>query len=127
VSVDVMEERVGQLEGRVGRIETSVALLGSKQDSMSLQVGGIDAGVRTLLEREAKRPEPTTWKNVGGTLAITASVLGSLAVFVWWFIEASPSVRDLEKRVMRLDDPEVGRVIRLEKEAGWTAKVYVEK
>jgi hypothetical protein len=122
-----MEERVGQLEGRVGRIETSVALLGSKQDAMATQVGGVAAGVQTLLEREAKRGEPATWKNVGGTLAITASVLGSLAVFVWWFIEASPSMRDLEKRVMRLDDPEVGRVPRLEKEAGWSAKVYVEK
>jgi hypothetical protein len=94
---------------------------------MATQVGGVAAGVQTLLEREAKRGEPATWKNVGGTLAITASVLGSLAVFVWWFIEASPSMRDLEKRVMRLDDPEVGRVPRLEKEAGWSAKVYVEK
>lgn len=122
-----MEERVGQLEGRVGRIETSVALLGSKQDAMSTQVADIGAGVRTLLDREAKRPEPTTLKNVGVTLALTASVVGSLAVFVWWFIETSPIVQALEKRITRLDDPQVGRVPRLEKEAGWTAKVYVEK
>lgn len=122
-----MEERVGQLEGRVGRIETSVALIGSKQDAMASQVHDVGAGVRTLLEREAKRPEPTTWKNVAGTLGATVSVMGALAIFVWWFIAASPIVQAIDKRLTRLDDPEVGRVPRLEREAGWTAKVYVEK
>lgn len=120
-----MEERVGQLEGRVGRIETSVALLGSKQDLMKSDVDAIKAGVQTLIERDARRPEPASWKGIAGTLGATASVVGALALFVWWFIEASPIVQRLDRRLTRLDDPEVGRVPRLEKEAGWAPKVYL--
>jgi hypothetical protein len=116
MSHDLIEERVGKLELGQARQETRL-------ERIEVDLSKVGMGVEKLLEREAKRPEPTTWKNVAGTLGATFTVIGALAVFVWWFIAASPVVLDLDRRLTRLDDPDVGRVTRVEKEIGWTARV----
>jgi hypothetical protein len=50
---------------------------------------------------------------------------------VWWLIGNAPAVQDLDRRITRLDDPEIGRVPRLEKRVdtltGWGAKVVKGK
>ncbi|MGD9806415.1 MAG: hypothetical protein AB7E81_00765 [Hyphomicrobiaceae bacterium] len=46
-----------------------------------------------------------------------------IAGVVWWLIGTSPAVIELRDRVNKLDDPEVGRVPRIERElegaGGW--------
>lgn len=111
------------LEDRVGKVELEQARQGAVLERVQQDVKSIGTGVEKLLERDARRPEPTTLKGVAATLATAATAVGSVGFFVWWFVGTSPVIdeirtveRQLETRVMRLDDPEIGRVTRLEQE-----------
>lgn len=107
------------LEERVGKLETEQVRQGERLGRMEADLAKTSAGVERLLERDARRPEPI------GLKAASAAVgaLISVAVIVWWLIGHSPSVLDLDKRLSRLDDPDVGRVPRLEREAGWAPRI----
>jgi hypothetical protein len=101
---DVEREQVRQGE-RLGRIESDV--------------GKIGAGVERLLERDAKRPQAMTFQTVAGTCVGLAAVAG----VVWWLIGSAPAVQELRDRLSKLDDPDIGRVTRVEKELGWQPRV----
>lgn len=111
------------VEDRVGALERETARHGEQLGHLSGEVSKIGVGVERLLDRDARRPSSLTWQVVAGTcggIAATASV-------VWWLIGASPAVTELDRRLSRLDDPEVGRVPRLEKHNGWAPRVQVSK
>jgi len=99
------------LESRVGEVEREQARQGAKLDHLTREVGGISAGVDKLLERDAKRPQAMTW----WTVFAAAGGLVSVALVGWWLVGAAPAVQDLDKRLTRLDDPEFGRIPRVEK------------
>lgn len=68
-----------------------------------------------------------TGRTVAATLLTTGAVISMLGAFTWWLIAQSPAVQNLERRVTRLDDPEIGRVPKLEARVdtltGWAPKV----
>lgn len=106
------------LEERVGTLEREQARQGAKLDHLSGVVGEVSSGVKTLLERDARRPQALSW----GVIAATAGGLIGVAAVGWWLIETSPAVRELNgridkvnERVTRLDDPEIGRVPAVER------------
>lgn len=112
------------LEERVGKLETEQVRQGARLDELVRDVGKIGSGVEKLLDREAKRPPALTWATIGGT----AAALVSIALVGWWLISSSPAIQDLRDRVSRLDDPEVGKVRRLEERTReletWRPTVY---
>ena len=111
-------------EQRVGRVEQEQARQGERMERIEGDVGRV-AAVATvnsnkldrLLERDASRPASMTPQSV----AYACCGIASVGAVVWWLIGASPAVQDLDRRISKLDDPEVGRVTRIEKELGWTA------
>ncbi len=113
----------GDNDERLGHLETEVVRLGERQTRMERDLTKIGQGVDRLLEREAARPEPMGWRTVIGTLGSVASVIAMMAFFSWWFIATSPTVLDLDRRLTRLDDRDIGRVTRLEKDVSWTPRV----
>lgn len=115
------------LEERVGLLEREQARQGEQLGQVRSEVSKVAAGVDKLLDREARRPDAMTGRTVAATLLTTGAVVSMVGAFVWWLIAQSPAVTDLEKRVTRLDDPELGRVPRLEKRietlTGWAPQV----
>jgi len=100
------------LEDRVGQVEQVVARQGAKLEAIEGYVHKIGRGVETLLERDARRPAAVTFQ----TVAITCAALASIAGVVWWLIGTSPAVLELRDRMSKIDDPDVGRVPRIERE-----------
>ncbi len=112
------------IEERVGTLEREQARQGERLSRIETDVGKIGSGVEKLLERDAKRPDVMTGKTVAATLLTTGAVISMLGAFVWWLIAQSPAVTGLEKRVSRLDDPDTGKVPRLENALrGWQTSV----
>lgn len=111
-----LEERVDELGRDVAGLKRDVA-------HQAAAVAQISKGVETLLARDAARPEPMGWRTIIGTLGSVASVIAMMAFFSWWFISTSPTVLDIDRRLTRLDDRDIGRVTRLEKDSAWTARV----
>ncbi len=129
MSQEIIEERVGKLETGFAGLRTEVAVLGRDVTDLKTQGAAVLSGINDLKTRDAARPPPTTWRNVAGTLAASAATLAGLAAFVWWFIAASPVIeglrekdRELSQRLLRLDDPDLGRVPRLERDS-WPARI----
>lgn len=102
------------IDSRVGKVETEQARQGERLDRMESDIHNIGEGVKTLLDRDAKRPDGMTWKSI----AATCGGLLAVAVVVAAIIELSPSVRDLDKRLSKLDDPDVGKVGTIEGRVG---------
>lgn len=119
----VLEERVGQVEQAQSRLGLEQARQGERLGRIEKDVGDVSAGVKQLLEREARRPESLS----GKTIAATCAGLASCALVVWWLIGSSPAVTALDKRLDRLDDPVTGRVTAIERRVdkldGWGAIV----
>lgn len=111
------------LEDRVGYVEREQHRQGVKLDALGTDMGDVKEGVKKLLERERGRGEPVGFKAV----AATCGGLLAIAVVGAWLIEHSPAVDEIKDRLNQLDNHKTGRVTRLEQEAGWAAKVYVEK
>lgn len=107
MSQQVLEERVGQLEREQTR-------QGEQLGQVRAEVSKIGAGVEKLLDREARRPDALTGKTIVATLISTGVAVSMLAGFVWWMIANAPAVESLDRRLTKLDDPELGRVRRLE-------------
>lgn len=109
------------IEDRVGALEREQARQGERLGRIETDISDTKDGTNKLLERDAKRPPSLTWQ----AIAVTCGGLGSVAAVVWWLIGSSPAVVDLEKRLSRLDDPEIGRVKRIEKQLGWQTQTTV--
>lgn len=107
------------IEDRVSRVEQEQARQGAKLDHLSGVADRTASNVEKLLERDAKRPQALSWGGIAGT----CGGLAAMAAVVWWLIGASPAIVELERRMSKLDDPDIGRVPRLEKEVGWNARV----
>lgn len=129
------------LEQRVGELETGQARQEVRLGRIESDVGKIGTGVEKLLERDARRPQAMSWATVVGACGGIATV----AVVGWWLIGSSPAVRelhdkisdkareierqvaDVNRRVDRLDDPEIGRVPTVERKVRdleiWQPKV----
>jgi hypothetical protein len=123
VSQELYEERLGKVETGLAGVTADMRVLGHDVSAVKGELGKVAGGVEKLLEREGRRGEPVGFKAVaatcGGLLAI--ALVGS------WLIEHSPAVDEIKDRLNQLDNEKTGRVTRLENEAGWTARVYVEK
>ncbi len=117
---EALEDRVNALGADVAGLKRDVAHHGH-------QLSEIGSGVRQLLDREARRPEPMGLKTVVGTVGSVVSIVGAMAFFTWWFISTSPVVTDLDRRLTKLDDKEIGRVPRLERDAAWSPRVTSAK
>lgn len=118
-----LQERVGKVEDGLARLSADVRVIGHDQAGLKSNVEQVKAGIDQLLQREAARPHGIT----GQTIAATCGGLAAVAAVVWWLIGASPAVQEIGRRLDRLDDPETGRVLRLERELGWAAKVVKAK
>jgi hypothetical protein len=130
---------------RLGRVETDLARQGARLDDVDRRLGDVGrvqertaAGVDELLRREAARPQPTSWKAAATTVVTLIAGITAVAGFSWWFVATSPAVIELgkqlgelrtaiDKRLTRIDDPEIGRLPRAEKRLDdverWTPKV----
>jgi hypothetical protein len=118
MSQAILEERVGALEGDVSRLRTDVAVLGRDVSDVKQQGTTILQAIQSLEKRDAARPPPTNVRAIVGTTVAIAAGLGGVATAVWWFIAVSPVVQDLDRRLTKLDDPEVGKVLRMERDFG---------
>lgn len=134
----LLEERVGALEGDVSKLRSEVAVLGRdvsgvKSDVNEVKNQGVNilSVLQEMKVSDAARPQNTNWRTVFMTgIAIFGSI-GGIATFVWWFVANSPAVQGVDKRVTRLDDPEVGKIYRMERQIEdlervqrWTPNVY---
>lgn len=119
MSQALLEERVGSLEGDVSRLRTDVAVLGRDVSDVKQQGSSILQAIQNLERRDATRPPPTNWRAVMLTAATIAAGIGGAATAVWWFIGTSPVVQALDRRLTKLDDPEVGKVTRIEQDIRW--------
>lgn len=111
------------IEDRVGAIERETARHGAQIAQLSTDVKEIGSGVKTLLQQEARRPEPINLKVAAGV----CSALAAIAIVGWWLVEHSPSIQDIKLRLTRLDDDRMGRVTaierRLDNPASWSTTV----
>ncbi len=115
------------MEQRIATVETNVAVLQRDVTRMDINIVGIDAGVKKLLEREAGRPEPMSYSKVGATVISMVIIVGALWGFVTWLVDHSPTVQAHERRLTKIDDKEDGRLPRIENRLrlieGWQPKV----
>lgn len=118
-----LEDRVGKVEDGLARLSADVRVLSHDQVAVKADLSSVKAGVDKLLEHEARRPAAVTWQ----TVVATCGGLVAVAGVVWWLIGSAPAVQDLRERLSRLDDAEVGRVPRLEREIGWAPRVVRAK
>jgi hypothetical protein len=118
---------------RLGKVETELARQGTRLEDIDRRIGGMEraqdriaGGVEELLRREASRPQPTNWRAIAVTAIALVGGIGMVASFAWWLMSVSPAVTDLarklgdlatatDKRLTRIDDPEIGRLPRAEK------------
>ena len=118
----IIQKRIGGLEQRQARTEERI-------EHIESAVNETKEGVRMLLDRDARRPEPANWRTVLLTLASVIALMGSIGGMVWWFIEHSPAVTSVTRRVYDLDNPRTGRVTTLEGKVkvlgGWRPRVTV--
>lgn len=84
------------------------------------------AAIEALQEKDAKRGQSWDFK----TAATVCGGLAAIAYVGWWLIATSPvieelksSQRDLDKRIGKLDDPEIGKVSRIQEELRWKPEV----
>jgi hypothetical protein len=105
---------------RLGKVETEQARQGERldgidgrMDRLERDVGKVGSGVDELLRRDAARPAPTSWRTA--TAASISGLLALLAGFSWWFTSVSPAVQDLDRRMTRIDDKDIGRMPRVER------------
>lgn len=122
-----IEQRVDELSRGQETLRLDVSTLKRDVAHQATQLNDIGAGVKALLEADARRPKPVSIVVVLSTVLACVSIVGSLGFFSSWFIASSPTVVDLEKRVNKLDDKEVGRVTRLERDASWVPRIFLEK
>ncbi len=87
------------LEIRGGEVEREQARQGQELRNISDKVSDIGSGVKSLLERDAKRPHAMTWKEFTAGVVTTLTIAGGM----WWavsgLVEHSPAVVQLEKRM----------------------------
>ena len=117
---EIIQKRIGGLEQRQARTEERI-------EHIETAVNETKDGVRVLLDRDARRPEPANIRMVLVTLVAMIGLVGSVAGMSWWFIEHSPSVTQVTRRVYDLDNPRTGRVTTLEGQVqnlgGWQPHV----
>jgi hypothetical protein len=111
---DELARRLTHVETGHQELRGDFRLLGQQVHGLQAQVSKIDGGIEDIKGVLAKRGEPASWRAVAGTLLALGGGVGMIATFVWWFIATSPAIQSLDRRVTRLDDPELGRVHRLE-------------
>lgn len=104
------------IEDRVGAIERETARHGSQIEQLSQNVREIGSGVKTLLDREARRPEPISLKVLAGM----ATGLAAIAVVAWWLIEHSPALVELRGRVTKIE-------WRLDNPASWSTTIVPKR
>lgn len=95
MSQQVLEERVGHLENRFGDLNAEVARQGQALGHVRDELRSVGDGVKTLVDRDARRGEALSFRSV----AATCGGLAAIAVVVWWLIGASPAVQSLERRL----------------------------
>jgi hypothetical protein len=112
----------GSYDKRLGKVETELARQGERMDGLDHRMGRLEhgqertiAGVEELLRREAARPQPTSWRTAIVTGVALVGGIGMVAGFNWWLTSVSPAMVSLDKRVTKLDDPEIGRMLRAER------------
>lgn len=84
------------LEERVGHLEREQVRQGVKIDALAVQMTEVTAGIKTLVERDAKRPDWSLSK-IGSSAAMTIAIVAGMWAFTNWIVEHS-SVVDLLKR-----------------------------
>ncbi|MEQ1652930.1 MAG: hypothetical protein ABL897_10610 [Hyphomicrobium sp.] len=107
------------LNERVGEIELIQARQGEQLGQLRGDVRGVQEGINRLLDRDQKRPAAMT----PASIATACGGLAATGAVVWWLIQSSPAVQEIDKRLTRLDDPEIGRVSRIERDIGWSTKI----
>lgn len=106
-----------ELRGRVDKIERVQERFGARLEHVEKTVDKVAVGVDRLLERDARRPEALTWRAIAAVCggAVTIALVGH------WLIAQAPAVQELGRRVDKLDDPDIGRVTRIERHLDATA------
>ena len=107
-----------------------MARTSGRLDHIERDVAQISDGVKTLIDRDARRPEPMSWTMLAGG----AGGLAAIALVGWWLIGQSPAVQELQDRMTDLDHEKRGRLTlveqkvdkigdRLEQIEAWSPKV----
>ncbi len=121
-------ERLTAVEQTVVELRSDWRHMRDEVHDVKQTVGKVGDNVEELLRRDASRPQQQSARAIIGTIAALFSAIGILAMFVWWFISVSPTVTELDKRVTRLDDPEMGKVNIIEERVRaveqWRPTVY---
>lgn len=104
------EHRSDELRNRVNKVERAQERFDTRLGHVERTVEKTAVGVERLLERDLRRPEALTWRALAAVCggALTIAVVGH------WLIAQAPAVRDLGRRVDKLDDADIGRVTRIE-------------
>ena len=87
------------MEDRIAKLETSHLLNTARLDRIEGDLRDVGTGVKTLLERDARRPEALSWAKVAGTAITTLTILGGLAWLVGAAVEHSAAVVSLKERM----------------------------
>lgn len=119
MSQNSLDTRVADVEREMARQGERQVRMETKLEHHDAKLGEIGNGVKMLLERDAKRPQAISW----GAIASACGGIVAIAAVGWWLIGSSPAIVDLQKRVDKLDDPDIGRVTRIEKDLGWAPRV----
>ena len=109
-----MDDRLADIEHRLGEFSADLRVLKNDLSGLSVDLEQVIKDVRHLVEDNAKRPPPHSWKTVALTVSLTAGALMGVAGIISWGISVSPSVNHLERRTTILDHPQLGRVPQLE-------------
>lgn len=128
MSNQIFEERLGTVERQMNAVSSDMKVLqhdltGLKGEvskfssDFTSQTNTILGALSSLERKELQRPPSMNGKAVAVAVFTFAGGMASLAAVVWWLIATAPVVQDHEKRLSKLDDPDVGRVGRLEAES----------
>ncbi|WP_414462969.1 hypothetical protein [Hyphomicrobium sp. DY-1] len=100
------------LEARVGAVEREQAIQGERLTRIEHDGARTLSAVEKLVERDARRPHGLTWKEFFAGFGTALTLGGGL----WWavtgFVEHSPAVVQLERRMDQA-----------EWKAGWAVRV----
>lgn len=112
----VLQHDFSGLRGDVVKLSTSI----------ESHHGKLMSAIHGLEQREARRKQAWDFK----TAATVCGGLAAIAYVGWWLIATSPIIeeikndqRALDRRLMKLDDPDVGKVPRIEEAQRWAPSI----
>jgi hypothetical protein len=113
------------IEERVGKVEVELARHGERMGQVEVRLGKVDSGVEAIQRLLERRPEPAPVRDRIVVIAASAGIITAAAGAVWALVAHAPAVQALSERLTTLDHREIGKIHRLEERLskldGWAA------